>query len=337
MSSSPSVSVVVPALNAERWISETVASVSAQKYPAASLEVVLVDDGSSDGTSAEASRSLSATGLAHTLLRHESPMGPSAARNRGWKAARGEWIQFLDADDLIHPNKIAIQMASARSAAPDIALVFSRWARLRPRDGRWEPAEEIEPVIEADPTFDLLRADNFIATGSQLFRRSWLERVTGYVDSYRFIEDVDLLLRLAFAGGGFLRVPSHEPLFWYRQTSGSLANSDGTAFVDGCVRNARMAESEWRKAGPLKSPHAALLADVYYMGAHHYASRDAGIFRQLVDDIHRLDPHFAPKAPSGLRALAKVVGYAHAERVAVRYRRLKRSLRGAEATPRDRQ
>ena len=329
MSDSPSVSIVIPALNAEQWISDTIASVHAQEYPARCLEVVLVDDGSTDATSALARQCLTDRGLAYTLLRHDTPRGPSAARNHGWKRASGKWIQFLDADDLIHPRKIAVQAATARGAGPAVAVVFSGWARLRNRDGRWEAADAVEPVIDADPTLDLMRADNFIATGSQLFRRSWLERVGGYVEAYRFIEDVDMLLRLAFAGGTFVKAASAEPLFWYRQTPGSLAHSDGTAFVDGCVRNARMAEREWRNAGGLSEARRDLLADVYYMGAHHYASRDSGVFRELVADIHRLDPNFAPKAPSGLRVLAKVMGYGQAERVAVRYRRLKRSLRGA--------
>jgi glycosyltransferase involved in cell wall biosynthesis len=329
----PRVAVVIPALNAERWIGDAIASVHGQSFSHERLEIVVVDDGSVDATSSESAARLAASGVAHQILRHEWPQGPGAARNRGWRAATSEWIQFLDADDLLHPAKIARQAEAAGTAGETVAVVFSKWARLQSQSEQWSPREPVDPSIGTDPAYDILRADNFMATGSQLFRRSWLERVGGYVEAYRFIEDVDLLLRIAFAGGQFERVATDDPLFLYRETPGSLAQSDATSFVDGCVRNARLAEAEWRRQGGITGERAQLLADVYFMGAHHHAARNAQTFHRLVDDIHRLVPDFAPKSPGGLRLLARMIGYGQAERVAVQVRKVKASLRGAGLSP----
>jgi len=112
----PLVSVVVPAFDAAAWIDATLASVVAQTYPRNALEVIVVDDGSTDATGDVAARRLHAGGGQHQVIRREIPGGPGAARNDGWRRATGEWVQFLDADDLIAPEKIAVQIRDAADA-----------------------------------------------------------------------------------------------------------------------------------------------------------------------------------------------------------------------------
>jgi glycosyltransferase involved in cell wall biosynthesis len=327
---SPRVSVVIPAWNASPWIEETLSSVVTQSLPHSQLEIILVDDGSSDDTVARAERLLAQHDVAYNVVRNPVSLGPSAARNRGWRLGRGEWVQFLDADDLLAPSKIEVQMEAASLAPAEVAAIFSRWARLVDVDGRWEPdAACMMPSIGPDPTFDLLRADNFIATGSQLIRRSWLERVNGYVEAFRLIEDVDLLLRIVIAGGVLRALPAPAPLFWYRQRADSVSGTEADAFIDGCVRNARLAENHWRKHETLTEPRVALLNDVYYRGARHYASRDGRQFQELVRDIYRLDPQFIPDKPGALRLLTRLIGYSAAEMCAVRYRQVRRVFRSA--------
>ena len=141
---------------------------------------------------------------------------------------------------------------------------------------------------------------------------------------------MDLQLRLVFGGGVLCtRVASTQPLFWYRQRQQSLSTGDADAFIDGCVRNARFAENHWRKSDTLTEPRVALLNDVYYRGARHYASRDGRQFQELVRDIYRLDPQFVPDKPGALRLLTRLVGYSAAEMCAVRYRQVRRVFRSA--------
>lgn len=321
------VSIVIPAFNVAEWIGATLASVYRQTYPHDQLEIVVVDDGSSDHTESIARTSLESSNIRHTLLRNKTSQGPSAARNRGWRHARGTWIQFLDADDLIEPEKIAAQAAVAQHTPADVGALYSPWARLIQVGSRWNPqSHQPTPAIGNDPLLDILRADNFLQLGCLLFERTWLDRVGGFSEQFRLIEDVDLLMRILVDGGRLRPVPSDHPLSWYRQREGSLSGEDSAAFMDGCVRNAKFAETYWRSQQQLTPARIELLAGIYFAATRFYAEPDPGRFRALTRDLYDLDPHFVPAWPSTLRLLTRCVGYSRAERCAVQYRRFKRAL-----------
>src|SRR5438093_7201391 len=112
------VSVLIPAYNAGRWLSKTIRSVLAQTWP--HIEVIVVDDGSKDDTLAVAKTWESASVKVVT----QRNQGACAARNKALELAQGAYIQWLDADDLLHPDKIAVQMRAAREAG-DPRLLFS--------------------------------------------------------------------------------------------------------------------------------------------------------------------------------------------------------------------
>lgn len=324
----PAVTVVVPALNAETWIADSLSSILAQSFPKDAIEIVVVDDGSVDRTVATAESVLGRSGFAYTIIHNPSPMGPSAARNRGWRSGRGDWVQFLDADDRLDPSKIGAQAETASAARSEVAAFYSPWAKLVLREGRWETLSPfVEPDTGDDPLLGLLRADNFMQLGCLLFSRKWLERVNGFDESIRFIEDVDLLLRLIISGGVLRPVAASKPLSWYRQHPTSLSKSDDSRFADGCVRNARLVERHWREGHTLTAPRVSALAGIYYMGAHFFCDRDPNSFDVLVRDIYRLDPQFVPEGPPALRILTKLLGYSRAERCVVQFRRLKRTIR----------
>ncbi|HET6157525.1 MAG TPA: glycosyltransferase family A protein [Dongiaceae bacterium] len=127
----PLVSVVVPAYNAAGTIQETLDSISQQTYH--SLEVIVVDDGSIDGTAAIARRH--GRGDPRFSVISKANGGVASARNEGIRASKGDYVAFIDADDLWHPTKIAKQMAMLLSGGPDMALVYSPF-RLIDADGK---------------------------------------------------------------------------------------------------------------------------------------------------------------------------------------------------------
>jgi glycosyltransferase involved in cell wall biosynthesis len=110
----PRVSVIVPVYNGERFLAETIDSILAQTYP--SCELIVVDDGSTDRTRAIASSYPSVQYI------YQANAGTAAARNRGIEVARGEFLAFLDADDLWMPDKLSVQMA-AFEADPALEIV----------------------------------------------------------------------------------------------------------------------------------------------------------------------------------------------------------------------
>jgi glycosyltransferase involved in cell wall biosynthesis len=104
-----SVSVVIPVYNGARWIAGAIRSVAAQSYPLSLIDVVVVDDGSSDDSAAVAEAALGQTEIQSQVIRVTNG-GPSRARNVGWRAAKGGWVQFLDSDDMIAAEKIETQI-----------------------------------------------------------------------------------------------------------------------------------------------------------------------------------------------------------------------------------
>ena len=320
--------VVIPAFNAVEWIGEALASVTAQTYPSDRLEIVVVDDGSTDGTGARARRVLAAGRIPYAVLRHESPLGPSTARNRGWRHGGGEWLQFLDADDLLEPSKIARQADVAAGLDGTVACLYSPWGRLVSVDGRWLPdAALMRPSVGTDSLLDILRTGSFLHVSSLLVARPWLQRTGGFAESYLFIEDVELLTRIIIQGGALKGVNADRALSWYRQRPGSLSRTSQHEFLNGCVRNARIADTYWSPRGDLTPKRAQVLAEVYFRAARYYAEHDRSAFETTVTDLYRVAPRFAPAAPALLRLLTKLVGYTRAERCAVSYRRFRRAVR----------
>ena len=118
----PKVSVLIPCYNAEKYIGETLESAFRQTWPA--IEVIVVDDGSRDASVAEAER----FNNAGVKLIRQPNAGASSARNRAYQASSGDFIQFLDADDLIAPEKIAVQMQ--RLASRPRCVASCEWTRF---------------------------------------------------------------------------------------------------------------------------------------------------------------------------------------------------------------
>jgi glycosyltransferase involved in cell wall biosynthesis len=329
----PLVSVVIPALNARPWIEETLQSVIGQTHPKASLEVVVIDDGSTDATAKLAADVLARSGLRHVVLRNDSSAGPSAARNRGWRSSNGGWIQFLDADDLLEPTKIERQARQAATATAETAALFSPWGHLTSSGGGdWNCGGIVAPKVSVDPLREVLHGANFIATGSLLFARSWIERVEGYNESYRLVEDIDLLMRLIMSGATLCEAPSERPLFWYRGHAASLSRENHGAFVHACLRNLRAAEAYWRETLGLTRIRAEFLAESYFFLARFFAEHDPAQFESLLDAIYTLNPDFVPIRPLALKRASQIVGYRRAEQLAIRYRRVKRLFRPLPVT-----
>ncbi|HSS98935.1 MAG TPA: glycosyltransferase family A protein [Terriglobales bacterium] len=118
----PLVSILIPAYNAERWIGDTMRSALAQTWPR--KEIIIVDDGSQDRT-VEIARQFASPNVSVITQQNQ---GAPAARNKAFELCQGDYIQWLDADDLLSPDKVARQMAKAEECQDKRTLLSSGWA-----------------------------------------------------------------------------------------------------------------------------------------------------------------------------------------------------------------
>lgn len=184
------VSVIIPVYQGEKFILGAVKSALRQTY--ADLEVLVVDDGSTDGTAA---RLAGISDPRLTVLR-QANAGSSAARNRALAQASGEFIAFLDADDRWFPNKLEIEIGTLKAAADPVGLAYS-WYYAVDENGallhRSRPHEFSGHVFDT-----MLRMDDFTVPSASLFHRRVFEEIGGFeVASYH--EDRVLFLRAAKA------------------------------------------------------------------------------------------------------------------------------------------
>lgn len=174
--SHPLVSVIIPAYDAELTLAETLRSAAAQTY--VNLEIVIVDDGSTDGTAAIAERFCRDEPRAR-LFRKENG-GVASARNFGIEQAEGEWIAPLDADDLWHPTKIAKQVAVALSAPVRPGFVYCWYQHIDEQGGVF--ASGSRRIIEGS-AFAQLAYLNPVENGSALLILKQAAREVGGYDS----------------------------------------------------------------------------------------------------------------------------------------------------------
>jgi glycosyltransferase involved in cell wall biosynthesis len=208
------ITVVIPAHNAEAYIAEAIASVCTQTI--SDVEIVLVDDGSTDETVATASRFSDKCPM--TILRVANS-GPAAARNLGIRHARGQYCAFLDADDKMLPNRLETQ-ATLLDGEPEVGLVHSDLMTFNER-GIIHRSRRAFSDPCGGRVLDRLLLDNCITTSTVMSPTGRLLEVGMFKEERRVSEDFDLWLRMAVRW----RVAYiEEPLTLYRRRQGSLSD-----------------------------------------------------------------------------------------------------------------
>ncbi len=181
------ISVVIPCYNQSAFLADAIDSVCSQSY--CPVEVIVVDDGSTDATAQIAAR------YPHVTYLHQENRGLSAARNTGLAASRGEFLVFLDADDRLLPDALRVGH-DALNAHPECGFVSGHHHHID-RFGAVERAYPQEPMAHTDPYLALLM-NNFIGMhAAVMYRKDVFDAVGGFDAGLSACEDYDLYLRIA--------------------------------------------------------------------------------------------------------------------------------------------
>jgi len=281
-SDEPCVSVIVPAYNSEGTLDETLGSVRAQSYRL--LEIIVIDDGSTDGTAAIAERH--ADEDARVRLIRKSNGGVASARNRGIDEATGTLIAPVDADDLWHPEKIERQLAVLNSHE-NVGLVYCWFAKID-EESRITHLEG-RSVYEGDVLADLC-LHSIVGNGSTpLMLRSALVAAGGYDESLRArcaqgCEDYKLYLRIA-EDYNYALVRAY--LVGYRQSHKSMSRDQRQM-----LRSRDLVMEEIGAARPdlLAQLQRGRARQLRAMISHSLADGEHGIARDLLGELIRTAP-----------------------------------------------
>ena len=210
------ISIVTPAFNRAAYIGETIESVLQQSYQ--NWEMIIVDDGSTDGTAAVVQRYLSDQRI--RLIKQISKQiskGPASSRNRGIESAKGEYISFLDADDLFLPHKLETSLA-AMDAETD--LVYSAMILIDDQGKQLKEFECGKSYAQNDFLAEMLFRNFVIPSATMVRRHCALEEP--FIEGMCGLEDYELFLRWA-QRYRFKYLP--EPLTQYRRHARSLSST----------------------------------------------------------------------------------------------------------------
>ena len=206
MSDTPVISVIIPCFNYGALLPETVQSVQSQTFT--NWECIIVNDGSTD-TTAEVAESLAACDPRIRLVQQKNA-GPSVARNMGLRVARGQYLQFLDADDLLQPRKWERQ-AAYLDAHPEVAVVYGSAQYFSSAEKGGGNALLASQEMYDSPRFEKLSKDilralttrNHLVVNAPLVRRSIAKQIGGFDPALRTMEDWDYWLRMLLASATF--------------------------------------------------------------------------------------------------------------------------------------
>jgi glycosyltransferase involved in cell wall biosynthesis len=249
------ISIIIPCYNAERTLAATIASALEQD---ADKEVIVVNDGSTDG-SADVIRE-----FGNLILSVSTPnSGVSSARDRGTKLARGQYIQYLDSDDLLAPATLRARLEAMGTSGADV--VHTDWQKLECRlDEAYVLTDIIRPdlaAIERDAEVATATSEFWAPPAALLYRREIVDRIGGWPAGLPVIQDARYLFEAARRNARFAYVAGVGA--YYRVSPNSLSRRNLPRFIGDCARNAFEIEAIWREQGSLATSRADALAGIW--------------------------------------------------------------------------
>jgi glycosyltransferase involved in cell wall biosynthesis/O-antigen/teichoic acid export membrane protein len=235
-SGKPLVSILIPAYNAEEWIAETIHSALAQTWEP--KEIIVVDDGSSDRT-LEIARRFESEFVTVLSPKHQ---GASAARNQAFTLSHGDYIQWLDADDLLAPDKIAKQMEAVQERNDKRTLFSSAWGQFwyRPDRAKFVPSALWCDLSQAEFLVRKLALNLFMQTSTWLVSRELTESAGPWSTNLSVDDDGEYFCRVLLASNGIRFVPEAKVYYRYSGTCGLAYIGNSHSKMDSAWRSMQL-------------------------------------------------------------------------------------------------
>ena len=299
------VSIVIPCFNAGRWISEAIDSCLSQTYT--NIEVVVIDDGSTD-TSLEIIRNYEG------LVKWVSTVnrGGGATRNAGFELSTGEFIQFLDADDYLLPEKIARQVAFLKKTNADV--VYGDWRhQYHTANGEVYLGEVIVSGAQSDILESLLR-NWWVSPACILFKRAIVEISGGWDEFLDAGQDRDFFLSIAMPGAHVVYQSGCYSVY-RRYGNVTVSTSCKRQFLEGHQALLEKARRKLAIKGGLTQKYKHAICESYLSMARQYLAVDLSVYLKLLERILPLCPGFRASYKCSLpyRFLQSIVGFSRTE------------------------
>jgi glycosyltransferase involved in cell wall biosynthesis len=305
----PKVSILIPAYNAEAWIAETIQSALDQTWP--NCEIIIIDDGSTDRTMAIAQ------GFSHdrvTVLTQPN-QGAAAARNHALRLASGQYIQFLDADDLLAPNKIAQQVQLLQNSPSD-CIASGAWARFyqHPREATFTLDALWQNLLPVDWLIMAWQANLMMHPAAWLMPRSVIEQAGRWNEELSLNDDGEYFCRVILASRE-VRFCGQAKSYYRSGIMGSLsdrksdtAHQSAYKAIELCTMHLCQAESTPRTQ--------TVCAELFQRFIYETYPAVAALCNQAEQQVQRLGGcHIEPSGSPTFQRLSNLFGWRVAKQI----------------------
>jgi glycosyltransferase involved in cell wall biosynthesis len=318
------VSVIIPCFNAERWLAEAIDSCLQQTY--LNIEIIVIDDASTDNSL----QIIKSYGNKIIWESFPSNKGGNHARNRGFALSKGEYIQFLDSDDYILPEKIERQVHFLEETGADI--VYGDWRYKHHLPDGTSFLEDIRiSGVQADILESLL-ADWWTAVASLFYRRTAVEKAGGWDENLQAAQDRDFFISAVINGAKVVYQPGCYSVY-RRYEDITVSSFCKLRWIKSQCIVMDKAERKLSDLGRLSMKYRHALANCYYTMARHCLLRDYSEYIRLLEKIVVLFPDFkVPNKKSGYNLVQDIFGFRQAERMSCHLFLLRRFFNSRKLT-----
>jgi glycosyltransferase involved in cell wall biosynthesis len=308
------VSVVIPTFNRSALVVETIKSVFAQTWRP--IEVIVGDDASTDDTLARLSAWDPPFGVTLQTFGGEK-VGACPLRNEGARRSRGEYLMFLDSDDLL----TAPALQQLLTAIGDRDMAWGPWRDMRVESDRCTLSAQFTREFSDDWLADLLRGE-WLATCAVVYRRAVLPRISGWREDTVLDGDFHFNAQLG-AAGATLATSAGVTSYYRRGGPGQISEQNYFTKTEHTQRVLQAVEQAMNERGTWTEARRSALASRYFQSARMlwFYTGESEKFEELVGEARRVAPEFRPPK-SWYRWISAVGGYVNAERVAAIGRKL---------------
>lgn len=309
------VSVIIPCYHAEKWITRTLESVSRQSYN--HIEVILVIDGAIDDTASLATNYLETTVLSYQIHAYEENRGAATAMEIGRVLAKGAFIQYLDSDDVLPPNKIAEQLQAMQAIKATVA--YADYAEVH-ENGHTKPSRYAK-TLALYPKVDFLRKF-WRPPACFLFSKEITDKIGSWDCSLRIFYDVAYYLAASTNKATFVHTPNLTVA--YQVHKDSLSRKKGlVAYFEDYFKLLQsysvdylspniVSEENGQEAKLFREELLEALRDC----AKAFVHKNNNLFHAAVNLIEDINPNYIPQKSLKMRWLSKIWGYRKAELLA---------------------
>jgi glycosyltransferase involved in cell wall biosynthesis len=309
------VSVIIPCFNAERWLAEAIDSCLQQTY--ANIEIIVIDDGSTD-KSLEIIKS-----YGNKIIWESLPhRGGNHARNRGFVLSRGEYIQYLDADDYILPEKIERQVRFLEETDADV--VYGDWRHKRHLSNGTSFLDKIEvPKAQLDILESLL-ANWWTAVASLLYKRMAVINSGGWDENFLAAQDRDFFISVVIKDAKVVYQPGCYSIY-RRHGNVTVSTLSKSLWVKSHCLVLEKAEKKLLQLNKLSMKYRCALAKSYFELGRESLFIDYSQYLQLLEKALTIFPDFKANSRRGVYKFAQnICGFRQTEKIACRILFVKR-------------